>query len=172
MKIIDCFIFYNELDLLNYWLNMLDDIVDYFIIVESTHTFIGKEKELFFNNNKELFKKFENKIIHIIVNNLPHIHPNIDFSKGEQSNNERFQRNQIPIGFDNIKLDDEDIIIITDVDEIPNKNTLKTIKNGLIKINMNQLEMDLYYCNLNRRRFKTGHLKVSQIKFVGHDSKE
>ena len=122
--------------------------------------------------NKELFKKFENKIIHIIVNNLPHIHPNIDFSKGEQCNNERFQRNQIPRGFDNIKLDDEDIIIITDVDEIPNKNTLKTIKNGLIKINMNQLEMDLYYCNLNRRRFKTGHLKVSQIKFVGHDSKE
>ena len=55
MKIIDCFIFYNELDLLTYRLNLLNNIVDYFIIVESTHTFIGKEKKLFFNDNKHLF---------------------------------------------------------------------------------------------------------------------
>jgi beta-1,4-mannosyl-glycoprotein beta-1,4-N-acetylglucosaminyltransferase len=44
MKIIDCFIFYNEIDLLNYRLNTLHEVVDYFIIVESTHTFMGKEK--------------------------------------------------------------------------------------------------------------------------------
>ena len=43
-KIIDCFIFYNELDLLTYKLNVLNDIVDYFVLVEATHTFIGKEK--------------------------------------------------------------------------------------------------------------------------------
>ena len=48
MKIIDCFIFYNELDLLTYRLNLLNNIVDYFIIVESKHTFVGKEKNLFF----------------------------------------------------------------------------------------------------------------------------
>ena len=48
MKIIDCFIFYNELDLLTYRLNLLKNIVDYFIIVESTHTFIGKEKKIIF----------------------------------------------------------------------------------------------------------------------------
>lgn len=47
MKIIDCFIFYNELDLLTYRFNLLNDIVDYFIIVESTHTFVGKEKNCF-----------------------------------------------------------------------------------------------------------------------------
>ena len=39
MKIIDCFIFYNELDLLNYRLNVLNNVVDYFIIVEATHCF-------------------------------------------------------------------------------------------------------------------------------------
>ena len=65
MKIIDCFIFYNELDLLTYRLNLLNNIVDYFIIVESTHTFIGKEKICFFSENKHLFENFTNKIIHI-----------------------------------------------------------------------------------------------------------
>ena len=43
-KIIDCFIFYNELDLLNYRLNLLDEYVDYFVLVEATHTFVGNEK--------------------------------------------------------------------------------------------------------------------------------
>lgn len=72
MKIIDCFIFYNELDLLTYRFNLLNNIVDYFIIVESTHTFVGKEKKLFFNDNKQLFENFTNKIIHIIVDDLPY----------------------------------------------------------------------------------------------------
>ena len=44
LKIIDCFIFYNELELLKYRINILNNIVDYFVIIESTHTFIGKEK--------------------------------------------------------------------------------------------------------------------------------
>ena len=47
MKIIDCFIFYNELELLTYRFNLLNNIVDYFIIVECSHTFIGKEKKLY-----------------------------------------------------------------------------------------------------------------------------
>ena len=50
MKIIDCFTFYNELDLLNYRLNILNNVVDYFIIVESTHTHVGKEKNLIYTN--------------------------------------------------------------------------------------------------------------------------
>ena len=98
MKVIDCFIFYNELDLLNYRLNILYDIVDYFIIVESTHTFVGKEKPLFYNENKHLFEKFNDKIIHIIVADFPHKYPNINISNGEQWNNERFQRDQIKKG--------------------------------------------------------------------------
>ena len=56
-KIIDGFIFYNELELLNYRLNVLNDVVDYFIIVESTHTFVGKEKTLYYQENKELFNE-------------------------------------------------------------------------------------------------------------------
>ena len=56
-KIVDCFTFYNELDMLTYRLNILNDVVDYFVLVESIHTHIGKEKPLFYQENKQLFEK-------------------------------------------------------------------------------------------------------------------
>ena len=153
MKLIDCFTFYNEIDLLNYRLNVLDEVVDYFIIVESKHTFVGKEKEMYFEKNKEnLFGKFINKIIHIIVDDFPYKYPNINTSKGQQWENEVYQRNKINDGIQQLNLDDNDIIIITDVDEIPNIDILHKIKNNEIMVNINTLEMDLYYCNLNRKQ--------------------
>jgi beta-1,4-mannosyl-glycoprotein beta-1,4-N-acetylglucosaminyltransferase len=88
IKIIDCFIFYNEIDLLTYRLNILNDIVDKFVIVESTYTFSGKEKKLYFNENKHLFEKFNEKIIHIIVDNIPFKYPNINYKNKEQWVNE------------------------------------------------------------------------------------
>jgi hypothetical protein len=74
MKIIDCFIFYNELELLNYRLNILYNIVDYFIIVESKYTFTGKEKELIFNENNRFI------ILHVFLNS-PNCEPNLVNSK-------------------------------------------------------------------------------------------
>ena len=46
--LVDCFIFYNELEMLNYRLNILNNVVDYFVIVESTHTHAGKKKKIVF----------------------------------------------------------------------------------------------------------------------------
>ena len=152
MKIIDCFIFYNELDLLTYRLNLLNNIVDYFIIVESTHTFVGKEKKLFFNENKHLFENFNQKIIHIIVDDFPYKHPNVNIDNGDVWKNEFFQRNAISRGINCIKdLSKYDVIIISDLDEIPDHNTLNEIKKGNIKVDINILEMDFYYYNLNTR---------------------
>lgn len=149
-KIIDCFIFYNELELLTYRLNILYNVVDYFIIVESTHTFTGKEKKLFYNDNKFLFENFSDKIIHIIVNNLPYKYPDINLNNNEQWKNEAFQRNAISFGINHItNLNDNDVIIISDLDEIPDPNTLENIKNDIIKVDINILEMDFYYYNLN-----------------------
>ena len=51
IKIIDCFTFYNELNMLDYRLNVLNNVVDYFILVEARQTFVGKEKKLFFEEN-------------------------------------------------------------------------------------------------------------------------
>jgi beta-1,4-mannosyl-glycoprotein beta-1,4-N-acetylglucosaminyltransferase len=150
-KIIDCFIFYNELDMLTYRLNILNDVVDYFVLVESMHTFVGKEKPLFYQENKHLFEKFNHKIIHIIVDDFPHKYPNIDFEKKEQWNNEKFQRNCISRGIDKLELNNQDIIIIADVDEIPNPKILEQIKNKDIVVDINILELDFYYYNLHSK---------------------
>jgi len=151
IKIIDCFLFYNELELLTYRLNILKDVVDYFIIVESKHTFVGKEKPLIFYENKHLFEKFNEKIIHIIVTDFPYKYPNINISNSEQWINENFQREQIKRGIEKIHLQNEDIITITDVDEIPDPNTLLKIKNNEIQADFSSLNMDLYYYNLNSK---------------------
>jgi beta-1,4-mannosyl-glycoprotein beta-1,4-N-acetylglucosaminyltransferase len=152
MKIIDAFIFYNELDMLKYRLKVLNDVVDYFIIVESTHTHVGKQKPLIFSTNKELFNEYSNKIIHIIVDDFPHIHPNIDINKQEQWINEHYQRNCIKRGIDKLMLNDSDLIIISDVDEIPDPDTLSKLKNDVtngFKVECLSFEQDMYYYNLN-----------------------
>ena len=80
MKTYDCFIFHNEIDLLELRLNILNDCVDYFVIVESAITFQGAKKEFLFEKNRNRFAKFERKIIHFKVEsyeidftNLPYV---------------------------------------------------------------------------------------------------
>jgi beta-1,4-mannosyl-glycoprotein beta-1,4-N-acetylglucosaminyltransferase len=155
MKIVDCFMFYNELELLNYRLHILNDVVDYFVLVESTHTHSGKEKELIYENNKEMFRSFHHKIIHLIVHDFPYKYPNINYdNKSDNSDswhNERFQRNCIDQGIQQLSLSDDDIIIISDLDEIPDPYTLQKIKNNEIIVTINALNMDFYYYNLNTK---------------------
>jgi len=148
-KIIDCFTFYNELELLSYRLNILQDVVDYFIIIESTLTHIGKPKKLYFQENKHLFEKenFFERIIHIVVDDFPFKYPNIDISKNQQWENEKFQRNCITRGLDKLTLYDNDVIIISDLDEIPDPNTIKNTNSFDIAC----LEQDFYYYNLNSK---------------------
>ena len=69
MTVFDCFLFLNELDLLELRLNELNDVVDYFIIAESTYSFKGdKKKELFFlEKNRSRFEKFWKKIIYLPI---------------------------------------------------------------------------------------------------------
>ena len=67
----DVFIFYNELDLLEIRLNILYNHVDFFIIVESNRTFTGKNKPLYYKENKDRFIKFHDKILYHVVDDLP-----------------------------------------------------------------------------------------------------
>jgi beta-1,4-mannosyl-glycoprotein beta-1,4-N-acetylglucosaminyltransferase len=125
MKVFDCFTFYNELDLLELRLNELNDVVDYFVIVESTRTQTGYIKELYFDKYKDRFSKFHSKIIHIIVNGLP----NTKYINAWILEN--FQRNQIIRGL--TFANNEDVILISDVDEIPNPKDIPLIKDMLTK---------------------------------------
>lgn len=155
MKIIDTFIFYNELDLLNYRLSILNDYIDYFILVESNYTFSGEIKPLYYFENKEIFEKYNHKIIHIVVD-LPYKKPNINYNSNQQWDNEHYQRNSIKNGIEMIQkyLNDSDIIITSDVDEIPNPNILIQIKKNSLVFNintLNRLALDMYYYNLYYR---------------------
>jgi beta-1,4-mannosyl-glycoprotein beta-1,4-N-acetylglucosaminyltransferase len=151
-KIVDCFIFYNELDLLNYRLNVLNDVVDKFVLVEATHSHVGKKKTLFYEENKSFFSKFADKIIHVIVDDFPFTEENINISNNEQWQNEHHQRNSIRKGLNQLKLQNDDLIIIADLDEIPDPKTLKKLKYTTGKIEAYRLEQDFYYYNLNSKR--------------------
>jgi beta-1,4-mannosyl-glycoprotein beta-1,4-N-acetylglucosaminyltransferase len=178
-KIIDCFIFYNEIELLNYRLNILNNIVDYFIIIEAKQTFMGKSKPLYFDPKK--YEKFMSKIIYISID-LPHL--NVDIKKNEQWINEQYQRNYIDMALKFIPLHDNDYIILSDIDEIPDPNVLKTIQNSLNSFNIKSFEQDFYYYNLNCKHqlkwyfpkiftfqfYKQSNLKLSDIRNSHHDS--
>jgi beta-1,4-mannosyl-glycoprotein beta-1,4-N-acetylglucosaminyltransferase len=151
MKIIDCFLFYNEIDLLNYRMNLLNDVVDYFVIVESKYTFAGKEKKIYLKENKHLFEKFKDKMIPIVANNAPFKYTEISMDNNKQWVNEVYQRNAIQIGLENISLDPEDAIIITDIDEIIDPALLWEFKNKEIPLDIYSLEFDMYYYNLNTK---------------------
>ena len=140
MKIIDCFTFYNELDLLSYRFHILYPIVDYFVIVEATRTFAGNNKKLYYEENKQLFEKYQDKIIHIIDDGLLE---NID-----AWTNEYHQRNSIDNGLKKIELEDDDKIMVSDVDEIPDPSQIIRIKSENISFDKYKFEQDFYYYNL------------------------
>jgi beta-1,4-mannosyl-glycoprotein beta-1,4-N-acetylglucosaminyltransferase len=153
MKIFDCFMFYDEDLLLDLRLNILDQHVDFFVIVESKYFHNGKERQLKFDIKK--YKQFENKIIYIVHGNEPaRIHKvNKEDDEGIKSYKlitnahlrENDQRNHISQGLNNAT--DNDLILISDVDEIPNFESinLEKIKNQLIFF-----EQSLFYYKLNR----------------------
>jgi beta-1,4-mannosyl-glycoprotein beta-1,4-N-acetylglucosaminyltransferase len=115
--IYDGFLFFNELDLLELRLHELDSVVDKFVLLESTVTFTGKPKPLYFQDNKHLFEKFLGKIIHVVVSDTPIVK--------DPWTMEAYQRNAILRGMTN--LTPADNIIISDLDEIPKAETLRKI---------------------------------------------
>lgn len=142
--LIDAFPFFNELDLLEFRLSYLDSVVDQFIIIEATKTHSNKPKKLYFNENKHRFSKFLHKILHIVVSDLP------DGSEyNDNWNREITQRNMILYGLLQIKPKDNDIIISSDLDEIPDRNTLYNIKTMGLNTCF-RLEMIFFTYNLNR----------------------
>lgn len=125
-KIYDAFSFFNELDLLEIRLNILNDYVDYFVISEAVSTFKGELKPLYYNLNKNRFKKWHDKIIHLIIPEFPSNEaiykkalssPNV--GDGSEHWVREFYQKEAPILALN-KCSDEDIVFVSDVDEIWN----------------------------------------------------
>jgi beta-1,4-mannosyl-glycoprotein beta-1,4-N-acetylglucosaminyltransferase len=119
--IYDCFTFFNELDLLEIRLEELYNTVDYFVICESTITHTGKSKSLNYLNNSDRYKKYADKIRYVIHNN----------NNNQIVNNpwtvENDQRRFLINGIKTSEVNDKDVIMISDLDEIPNSNFLKNL---------------------------------------------
>jgi beta-1,4-mannosyl-glycoprotein beta-1,4-N-acetylglucosaminyltransferase len=116
MKIFDCFSYLDEDLLLNLRLNILNDYVNYFVIIEGNKTWQNNPKDFQFDINK--FIKFKDKIIYIKVTDLP--------DGDDPYRRENFQRNCILRGIKNAK--EDDLIMISDLDEIPNPEKISCFK--------------------------------------------
>ena len=153
MKIYDCFMYFDEEVVADVRLHTLNEFVDYFVIVESKFTHKGEPRKLKFDHKK--FEKFEEKIIYIIDEK---VYPQTQEIQTEDSEAEKSikqivnatyrengQRNLLHTGLK--EANDEDLILISDVDEIP-KLTGLNFKNINEKIILFKQDMFYYKFNL------------------------
>lgn len=166
VMVYDCFQFFNELDILKLRLHVMAPIVDRFVISEATETFSGIKKPLYYEENREQFKEFEDKIIHVVVDDTP---------EGYTHDRDTFQKNAVGRGLANCT--DEDIIIFSDLDEIPNPEKVKEIIEA-IQANRNNeqdkifhLAQRLFYCYLNMEEV-SGNLLAYCGEFEGVKQKK
>ena len=144
--------YFDEKVILDLRLNILNEYVDYFVIVESTYTHKGEKRKPLFNI--ENFNKFRNKIIHLVYNDEPKKIKKIFKDENENEKSKKYilnalyrenaQRDHILNGLNNA--DDDDVILISDVDEIPN---LKNINFNDIKNEIILFRQDMFYYKLN-----------------------
>ena len=152
MQIYDCFMYFDEEIVLETRLNYLDQYVDYFVIIESCYTHRGDKRDLKFNINK--FQKFKDKIIYIVVKEEPPSILKLDEKDNENDRGEKlilngmardyFQRENLKKGLNEIL--DNDLVLISDLDEIPNLEELK-----LSEVNNNIIifQQKMFYYKLN-----------------------
>ncbi len=162
MKIFDCFMYFDEDVILDVRLNTLYKYVDYFIIVESSFTHKGDKRDLKFNLDN--FSKFKDKIIYLIYDKEPtQVDP---INKGDDENlrnhksifnasyRENGQRNFIIEGIKNAE--DDDIILVSDIDEIPN---LENVNFSGFKEKLIFFNQEMFYYRFN--------LKLPNYNWVG-----
>tara|TARA_E500000178_G_C16971553_1_gene731178 strand:- start:798 stop:1619 length:822 start_codon:yes stop_codon:yes gene_type:complete len=147
-KLFDCFSYWDEDLLLDLRLHILNEYIDFFVIVEGNKTWQNNPKKLQFDIKK--FNKFEKKIIYIPVEDMP-----------EGDNpwlRENFQRNCISRGLKNA--DENDLILVSDLDEIPNPKNLNLFKKKMKYAVFQQLH---FYYKLNLHSQMNPHWYGSRI---------
>lgn len=153
MKVIDCFPFFNELDLLEIRLNELKDVVDVFILTESPQTFTGKPKPLFFQENKERFKDFN--IIEAVYDDTSEC--------GFMERERRQKQYNLDFAFDNV-FQKGDVIMYGDCDEIPKAGVVKDVLKE--EWNSMGLMLPLYYYYLNCKQAGQSNTKWPSVVMV------
>ena len=159
MKIFDTFMYFNEDLILDIRLNELNEFIDKFVIVESNFTHSGEKKKLNFDIKK--FSKFSDKIIYVVSNDKPKNYMEVhnDDSANEKQrkkvinaiNLDNHQRNKISEGL--VDASKNDLILVSDIDEIPNFQSvnLEKISSKIIVFNQYffHYKLNLYLKSLN-----------------------
>ncbi len=156
----DCFQFFNELDILKIRLNVLSPVVDRFVISEATETFSGLKKPLYYEENKEMFAEFADKIIHVVVEDTP---------QGDTHYRDTFQKNAVTRGLKDCT--DDDVVIFSDLDEIPNPDKIREILQDFQKDKIYHFAQRLFYCYLNMEEI-SGSLLSYAGEFEGVERKK
>lgn len=156
----DCFQFFNELDILKIRLHVLSPVVDRFVISEATETFSGLKKPLYYEENKEMFAEFADRIIHVVVDDTP---------EGDTHYRDTFQKNAVTRGLAGCK--DEDIILFSDLDEIPNPDKIREILQNFQQDKIYHFAQRLFYCYLNMEEV-SGNLLSYAGEFEGVERKK
>lgn len=159
IMVYDCFQFFNELDILKLRLHVMSPVVDRFVISEATETFSGKPKPLYYEENKEMFAEFADKIIHVVVDDTP---------PGYTHDRDTFQKNAVGRGLAGCT--DEDIILFSDLDEIPNPEKVKEILADFDPTKIYHFAQRMFYCYLNMEEV-SGNLLSYAGEFPGVERK-
>lgn len=150
--IYDCVPFFNELDILKLRMQIMAPYVDYFVIEEASVTFSGEPKRMIFAENRRLFAEFEEKIRYVAVENSP--------MEGVTTHErDKFQKNQLIRGLFDCK--PEDVIIFSDVDEIPNPKILVRLMDAFEPGKIYHLAQRMFYCFLNMEEVSGNLLSIT-----------
>lgn len=167
MKLIDAFLINNELDLLEVRLRLLYAHVDYFVIYEADTTHMGEPKRLYFQENRARFQTWMDKIIHVIQNGDITLGQVGDFSRENAQRQAVYEKASSLAG-------DGDIMIMSDLDEMPSRNMFDGLRAEKLTRPFILLQ-DLYYYNIASPRkwkwrgsivipFTGSHKKISAYR--------
>lgn len=170
-KVIDCFLFFQELDLLEMRFRYLNEVVDQFIVVEACQTFTGSSKRFVFEENKERFAKYAEKIVYYKIEESFDDWPSIMrclekrhdvtsqiVSEIMQNHNhydkgilhwvlDTYHRECIRYPLD-ANANDDDLVLLSDLDEIPTRNSVNFLKRQRQKdLKVFQQQEFKYYLN-------------------------
>lgn len=143
-RVYDCFMFNGEWDMLELRLHTHNLAVDWFVIVESTDTFSGHPKDLFFNIKDPRIEKFSRKIRYVLVSDMP--------NSGDPWKNEHHQRDAVTRALWDAQPDD--LVLISDCDEIVKPNLITQAANQT-DFSVFGFQQPLYYCYFNNRMIGT-----------------
>ena len=159
--LVDGFMFYNELDVLELRLATLDRFVDRFVLVEAEVNHVGGPKELFFQNNRDRFAKWLPKIEHVIVKADEAPKDTNPWSR------EKHQRECILRGLDGVP--DSAIVMISDVDEIPDLSIVpfEKLEHVFTSVHMWMYHYSFDYLFTGEPWYGTGLTTADMLRRVG-----